>query len=292
MIRRLISSAVVFAALGSYAFADPARATFVLTDGERKSGKVVFHTESRENLIDNHLNLGTDDGREITFPVDQVAVIDFSGGRPGQTELQALPADNSTHLLVLRNGSSQQGHLVNLIGGDTLRWRAANGQEQPYPITDVARVYLNPSSARTVFNFTPAAPATTATATSGTIATSGQPTVLRTITVPGTRQWNDTGITVTANEMISFRTSGQVSFMRGANSAAGPDGNEKFRHPNYPVPSAPVGALIGRVGNSAPFAIGSQTQPIAMPASGQLMLGVNDDNYGDNSGAFTVVVAR
>jgi len=29
-----------------------------------------------------------------------------------------------------------------------------------------------------------------------------------------------------------------------------------------------------------------------MPASGTLMLGVNDDNYGDNSGAFTVVITK
>ena len=39
------------------------RATFILTDGERKSGTVVFHTDSRENLIAGNLNLGTDDGK-------------------------------------------------------------------------------------------------------------------------------------------------------------------------------------------------------------------------------------
>jgi len=54
----------------------------------------------------------------------------------------------------------------------------------------------------------------------------------------------------------------------------------------------PVGALIGKVGNGRPFAIGTQSQPLPMPASGRLMLGVNDNALDDNSGSFTVVVAK
>jgi hypothetical protein len=54
----------------------------------------------------------------------------------------------------------------------------------------------------------------------------------------------------------------------------------------------PVGALIGKIGNSKPFAIGNQRQALTMPASGRLMLGVNDNEVADNSGAFTVVIAK
>ena len=54
----------------------------------------------------------------------------------------------------------------------------------------------------------------------------------------------------------------------------------------------PVGGLIGRVGNSAPFPIGANVQPIRMPANGTLLLGVNDDATADNSGFFSVVVTR
>jgi hypothetical protein len=50
--------------------------------------------------------------------------------------------------------------------------------------------------------------------------------------------------------------------------------------------------LIGKVGNSAPFPIGSNTQPIVMPADGRLMLGVNDNDWSDNSGFFSVVVTK
>jgi len=79
MLRRLITAALVVGSAG-YVWAAAERATFILTDGERKSGPVVFHTESRENLINGMLNLGADNGKEQTFPIDQVAVIDFVGG--------------------------------------------------------------------------------------------------------------------------------------------------------------------------------------------------------------------
>ena len=50
-----------------------------------------------------------------------------------------------------------------------------------------------------------------------------------------------------------------------------------------------AGALIGRIGNGAPFAIGNQTSIVA-PASGVLFLGVNDDGFADNQGNFQVIV--
>jgi len=53
-----------------------------------------------------------------------------------------------------------------------------------------------------------------------------------------------------------------------------------------------VAALIGRVGNGTPFPIGSSTQPIVMPDSGRLMLGNNDSQAADNSGAFFVTVSK
>jgi hypothetical protein len=58
------------------------------------------------------------------------------------------------------------------------------------------------------------------------------------------------------------------------------------------VANAPAGSVIARVGNGAPFHIGGNTQPIVMPANGQLMLGVNDDHFPDNTGNFFVTVTR
>jgi hypothetical protein len=57
-----------------------------------------------------------------------------------------------------------------------------------------------------------------------------------------------------------------------------------------PLRSAPGASLIGRIGNGAPFAIGWNPNPIRMPASGRLYLGINDDQVGDNTGEFNVSI--
>src|SRR4029077_15023117 len=71
MIRRFVSTATFIASVGVSVLAGAERATFILTDGERKSGPIVFHTDSRENLINGNLNLGASDGKQQTFPVGQ-----------------------------------------------------------------------------------------------------------------------------------------------------------------------------------------------------------------------------
>ena len=55
-------------------------------------------------------------------------------------------------------------------------------------------------------------------------------------------------------------------------------------------PARPAAALIGRVGEDAPFFIGSDTEGIRVRGSGQLFLGVNDETLEDNSGSFRVTV--
>ena len=279
MLRKAISTGVLVACASLYALAAE-RATFILSDGERKSGQVVFHGDQRENLINGFLNLGNDTGGpEFTFPIAQVSVIDFAGGRPQRAELAALPA--SGHFLILRSGQSQPGTFVNIIGGDTLIWRNTAGDTQQYRLSDVTRVYLNPQSARTTFNYN--ATAAAAVGTSG-VAPAGS------VLVQANQQWNDAGITVKKGDRVSFSTSGQISY--GQAMTAGPDGDATLRRPDYPVAAMPVGGLIGRVGNGTPFPIGSNAQPIVMPNDGRLMLGVNDNEMGDNGGAFTVAVRK
>jgi hypothetical protein len=281
MLRKAISTGVLVACAGLYALAAE-RATFILTDGERKSGQVVFHGDQRENLINGYLNLSNDTGGpEFTVPISQVAVIDFVGGTPQAAELSALPA--SGHFLQLRSGQSQPGTFVNIIGGDTLLWRNNSGETQQYRLSDVSRVYLNPQSARTAFNYNATNATANAVGTSG-VAPAGS------VLVQANQQWNDAGITVKKGDRVSFSTSGQISYGQGM--TAGPDGDGTLRKPDYPVAAMPVGGLIGRVGNGTPFPIGSNAQPITMPNDGRLMLGVNDNEMGDNSGAFTVAVRK
>ncbi len=284
--RQLISAVAIVASVVGTAFAANERATFILSDGERQSGAVVHHGGNDYNLIDNNLNLALDSGQERSFALSQVAVIDFAGGQPPASELQQIPS--SGQLLVMRNGQSQTGTFVNMVHGDTLLWRNDSGQEQQYAISDVARVYLNPQAARVAYNYN--GPAATAVGTSGTSAAAPlQPGEVR---VEANQAWSDTGITVKKGDRVSFRATGQINFGQSPGQTAGPDGNGSMKQQSYPVPVMPVGGLIAKVGNSAPFPIGSNTQAIVMPADGRLMLGVNDNELGDNSGYFSVVVTK
>src|SRR3954447_2836627 len=180
MVRRLISTALLVACTGAYVFAAAERVTFVLTNGERRSGTVAFHGSENENLIDNHLNIATNT-KDETFPLEQVAVIDFTGGQPQAAELSQLGAGQ---MLVMKDGSAQQGRFINMIGGDTLLWDNQSGQRQQIALRDVNRIYLNTQSARSVFNYN----GTAAVATSGQAGT--------TVRVDARQLWTDSGITV------------------------------------------------------------------------------------------------
>jgi len=287
MVRRFICSVAVVACSGVAAIFAAERATFVLVNGERKSGTLAFHGGNRENLIAGDLNLAQDNAPDISIHADQVAVIELVGGRPPMSELQALPTDN-TQIVVRRNGDLQRGRFVNIIGGDTLKWQHERGNEESIALGDVLRIYLRPDTARQVFNVR---------GTSGAVATSGtssaatqlEPGAVR---VDGNVPWSNTGIYVRAGDMISFRATGQINYGQSPGQTTTPAGDSNYRNNAYPVASMPVGALIGRAGNGAPFAIGVNTGPIRMPNAGQLMLGVNDNELGDNSGFYSVVVTR
>jgi hypothetical protein len=282
MVRRFICAFAVFTCAGLYAFAAE-QVTFILNNGERTSGEVIVAGADGANYVDGQLNLS---GRP--FPLDQVAVIDLTGGTPSALELSRVP-QSSAQAVVLRSGHTQAGKFVNIIRGDTLLWENGAGQQEQYPLRDVSRIYLNSQHARAAYN----APAPVATAVLAPVGTSGQtqnqPGGVR---VHANVPWNDTGITLKSGDMVTFRTTGQVNFGESAGQTAGPDGNPAAHSPNYPISGLPAGALIGKVGNSAPFGIGSNAAPIRMPAKGRLLLGVNDNEINDNSGYFSVVVTK
>ncbi len=112
-----------------------------------------------------------------------------------------------------------------------------------------------------------------------------------TIAVPGNRQWTATNIQVRDGDVVRFQSSGEIAFTN-SNDRAGVAGSPAQKYvAGAPIPGVLAGALIGRIGNGQPFGIGDQTT-IRMPGSGTLYLGINDDNVGDNSGQFEVVISR
>ena len=127
----------------------------------------------------------------------------------------------------------------------------------------------------------------------------GSGRVERDLSVPGNSRGIDAGIDVRAGDQITFTASGTIVAGQRAGSV-GPEGGRSTGFGSIigtrPVPSAGVGALIGYIRTvdgqtSQPFFIGNSLTWTA-PADGRLFLLVNDDNYNDNSGAFTVHITQ
>jgi hypothetical protein len=88
-----------------------------------------------------------------------------------------------------------------------------------------------------------------------------------------------------------FNAQGEVQLSSDGNDVATTAGARSGRTASgAPLSNALAGALIGRIGNSAPFGVGNQRQ-ITAPATGELFLGVNDDYLDDNTGEFRVRVS-
>jgi hypothetical protein len=267
--------------------ATTADVTFVLQNGDRVSGQLVYRHTADFTVVR--------DGREQTYPSDQIALIQFVPGDPSMRELEQLPnVDNNPnelerHVFVFRNGTVMRGKLHDIVD-NWFDFDAQAGGRRKHDLSELARLYFNPASARRVYNFD---------ARQGNRPENTRPGRMRpqpgtfddSIRVDANRAWTPTGITVTRGERIAFETTGNI--MVAPSVSAGPDGNgDLARRATYPVRSMPVGGLVARVGNSAPFPIGSNRNPITMPTNGELRLGVNDDVFTDNSGFFTVRVIR
>lgn len=124
----------------------------------------------------------------------------------------------------------------------------------------------------------------------------GNRTLERTVEVPGNSRGVDTAIELRTGDQLTITATGSVTAGRRA-GVVSPDGGRQgaagmLGASTYPVPSSGVGALIGYIlqsngQSSQPFLIGSQAT-LTIPVDGRLYLLVNDDNYSDNSGSFSV----
>lgn len=282
MIRRMFLAAALAISTAVVSLAAP-HATFILKNGERHTGTLVYRKDAHFNLLVN--------GQERSWPQSEVAVIEITGGNPSADELRKLapsddPVELERNMVVLRNGTTIHGKLYNINDNDSITFDTRDGVRRDISFSDIARIYLSAPGARMVFRDI-LAPATAPVPTATTGIVPGA------VMVDANRQWTDTGLNIRKGDRVAFRTTGAIRFGTSEDMSAGPDGSASPnapRGPQFPVPEMPVGGLIGRVGNT-PFAIGSNSAPIIMPADGRLYLGVNDDNYGDNSGAFGVVVS-
>lgn len=122
-------------------------------------------------------------------------------------------------------------------------------------------------------------------------------TLERVITVPGNQSGGvDTGIDLRSGDQVTITATGNITAGQrvGVVSADGSrvGVSSILGTSRRPVPNAGVGALVGYIlqTNGQPsqyFLVGSQAT-LTTPVDGRLYLLVNDDNYSDNSGSFSV----
>lgn len=259
--RKFFGALGLVATIGLGSVAAQESAVVILRSGERVTGSVIDLGARGYQINVN----GTD--RWITQ--GDIAAISFTGDL-AEADWNAVAAGTA---VVLRNGQTVSGELYD-IGGTTplrLTLRTSSG-EREIMSNEVARVvFARPG--------TVVAPAVTGTAGGGGA-----------IVVAANQQWVSTGITVGRNQTVQFQSSGEVRLSGEQADLASVNGSATQRYAaGAPLPRVLAGALIGRVGNGAPFAIGSQTS-VVMPAAGILYLGVNDNSPNDNEGHFNVVV--
>ncbi len=272
--RRVALGAALLASLSITAIAAAdQQVTALLRNGDRVTG--LFDGYNNNQV---YVDVSASDERKI--PVGDVVLLDFVGGAQGLPETELSQARGDDHVLLLKSGSATKGRLVSVEGTDrdpTLLFRTTSGEERRARFSEVGRLYLGryPGAAPSGTS----SPAPTAPAQNGRVA------------VAANQQWVSSGITVAKGQQVSFSSSGEVQLSTDGNDVATTAGSKIGRRlSNGPLPGQLAGALIGRVGNGRAFGIGNQAGPLSMPDSGLLYLGVNDDNAGDNQGAFAVTV--
>lgn len=261
------------------------RVTVVRRNSERVTGFFDDWVRATDTV---YIRVSQNDQQRIGMGNILFIAREGDAGNLPATEIEA--ARGADHLLVTQGTEVLVGRLVNIEGGDgsakpnerrSVTFRTRDGGERRLPFTEVKRLYLGNYPQPTAA----AAPAPTPTAA----VPEGS------VRVMANQQWTATNIVIGRGDRVSFMAEGEVQLSGEADDKASAAGSLKGRTAaNAPMPSVLAGALIGRIGNGAPFAIGNQTVPLPMPGQGPLWLGINDDAAGDNSGALVVriVVTR
>ena len=174
------------------------------------------------------------------FRLQDVAFIDFAGnGTVSQNELNRA---NQSYdgLVVLRNGRTMVGRMVDLQGSNNQAVVSSPSGELTVPMNQVARVYFGNAGATSGYspytnpnqnvygNNNPQYGQNGQYDQYGQYGQNGQYTqplsgTARTVTIPSNQLWSNSGIDVRRGEIIHFQASGNVALSRnpGDNGDAG-----------------------------------------------------------------------
>lgn len=190
------------------------------------------------------------------------------------------------------------GALVAMVGSPQSSLYHVIGEEAEFEARSDGELYLqinvrSLAGARGSYTARISAPAGGAASepTGGT--PTGSRSFRRDFELPADQPWLDTGIDLLEGETLRIVAEGTINYT--TSNTCGPDGGErdwKDLLRALPVNDRGRGALIGKLGESGvvqAFFVGARAEFTAERA-GRLFLGVNDDNYRDNSGSFKVRV--
>lgn len=288
-------------ALGATTQALAQSATVVMRNGDRV----------RADVLDMGANFTFRiNGQEQQVPINDVVLIDFAGnGRNiSPEEIDKANDASGNGLVVMRNGDTFSSRLLDITG---IPSRGMFSGDRQINLSDISRIYLGsvrniPDIARGPVDNAP--PPRDRDERDRDQARREQerrdqerrtpydrrsdaPRNARSVVVPGNVPWTNAGISVIRGQWLRFEPSGEIRLSFNGDDVATAAGAKSFRFAQKAqIPTIPVGAVIGRVGNGRPFSIGDTTQAFQMPANGMLFLGVNDDHSPDNSGNFVVKV--
>jgi hypothetical protein len=247
--------------------------TLILKSGDKVRGELIDL-----GGVGYTLRVG---GADRQIATGDVAVIDFTGAPFRPAELERVRQGQA--IAVFHSGDVFEGRLIDIGGTDPLRMTfRTSGGNRDVNSSELSRVYLSqwqgmPGSGA----------ATQLPGQAGPSLDQGGAGMA----IPANPCWTNTGWSVRRGQGVTFNGSGEIQLSADANDIAGVAGSRAGRKsPSAPIPGALAGALIGRVGNGAPFGIGDQKGVLPMPATGQLWLGVNDDHCEDNRGQFKVQI--
>lgn len=112
------------------------------------------------------------------------------------------------------------------------------------------------------------------------------------LSVPGNRAWIDTGLSVGIGDEVDISASGLIA-CGSCPQPASPEGEKVRASAGASRPFLASGldqrALVGRIGKSPPFGIGAHSRFVSGRA-GPVVLAINDDDFSDNRGQWSVTV--
>lgn len=113
---------------------------------------------------------------------------------------------------------------------------------------------------------------------------------VKTVILQADERWINTNIILKNNKTVLFSITGSIIVKGELKVFQYGELNVTFNRKKQ-LPTQPTGAVIAKIGEDGiPFYVGANLAPFQVKKGGKLYIGINDSNFKDNSGSFTVKI--